>query len=339
MRVWCAVFAYAVKCAVLGKRMNTRMLCAVCGTEIAYAAVLRARYPYDPTKRGTTETGHGTETARVRSGKRTRRRGCGRRLSASCRHAISLRACYAMSGTEIPYDAISLRACYAMSGTEIPYGDISLRACYAMSGTEIRYGAISLRACYAMSGTEIPYGTISLRACCAMSGTDTVWCYLPTRVLCGVRYCESVWCCVLTSRVAGCEEEEAGREQRDRGRGHFRADRGAEERKSNGFPRPCPRTMCGTDVRPRGCAAAAPVLSVCAHAVRCPVEKERRGAVKGLRNEGRGVLEILEQWAEILEGVWKWLRQVDEELLPNRVEKFGEGVRNVTLEPEKVQQA
>eukprot|EP00961_Rhodomonas_salina_P067518 906845-Rhodomonas_salina.1 len=34
-----------------------------------------------------------------------------------------------------------LRACYALSGTEIVYGRVSLRAFYAMSGTEIAYGA------------------------------------------------------------------------------------------------------------------------------------------------------------------------------------------------------
>eukprot|EP00961_Rhodomonas_salina_P089066 1197985-Rhodomonas_salina.3 len=38
--------------------------------------------------------------------------------------------------------AIDLRACYAMSGTDMAYGAI-LRASYAMSGTNVRYGATS----------------------------------------------------------------------------------------------------------------------------------------------------------------------------------------------------
>eukprot|EP00961_Rhodomonas_salina_P244289 3301299-Rhodomonas_salina.3 len=42
---------------------------------------------------------------------------------------------------EATMTGISLRACYAMSGTDIAYATkmtgISLRACYAMSGTDI----------------------------------------------------------------------------------------------------------------------------------------------------------------------------------------------------------
>eukprot|EP00961_Rhodomonas_salina_P263175 3556346-Rhodomonas_salina.3 len=37
---------------------------------------------------------------------------------------------------------ISLRASYAMSGTDHAYGGIFLHACYTMSGTELAYGAI-----------------------------------------------------------------------------------------------------------------------------------------------------------------------------------------------------
>eukprot|EP00961_Rhodomonas_salina_P158502 2133460-Rhodomonas_salina.1 len=59
-----------------------------------------------------------------------------------------LRACYAMSGTELGYGCWCLRECYAMSGTE-------MACCYAVFGTEITYG---LRECYAVSGTEIAYG-------------------------------------------------------------------------------------------------------------------------------------------------------------------------------------
>eukprot|EP00961_Rhodomonas_salina_P293358 3933687-Rhodomonas_salina.2 len=35
---------------------------------------------------------------------------------------------------------------------------ISLRACYAMYGTDLAYGASSLRACYAMPGTDLAHG-------------------------------------------------------------------------------------------------------------------------------------------------------------------------------------
>eukprot|EP00961_Rhodomonas_salina_P305211 3941904-Rhodomonas_salina.1 len=103
--------------------------------------------------------------------------------SVCCYHAT-----YAMSGTEIAYDATSvastltpsgacpiiLRCCYAMPGTEIAYDTISLcdvrcalfptilHACYAMPGTGIAYGAITLRPCYAMPGTDMAYGAIGL---------------------------------------------------------------------------------------------------------------------------------------------------------------------------------
>eukprot|EP00961_Rhodomonas_salina_P061916 831337-Rhodomonas_salina.1 len=50
-----------------------------------------------------------------------------------------LRDAYAMPSTDIGDAAISLPACYAMSGTEI--GCAATRLCYAISGTEIGYGA------------------------------------------------------------------------------------------------------------------------------------------------------------------------------------------------------
>eukprot|EP00961_Rhodomonas_salina_P143496 1930966-Rhodomonas_salina.2 len=37
-------------------------------------------------------------------------------------YAIGLRACYAVSSTDMPYGSIGLRACYAMSGTDLPCG-------------------------------------------------------------------------------------------------------------------------------------------------------------------------------------------------------------------------
>eukprot|EP00961_Rhodomonas_salina_P139218 1873633-Rhodomonas_salina.1 len=59
--------------------------------------------------------------------------------------------------------ATCLRACYAMSGTDIAYGATCLRACYAVSGTDMAHGAVCLGACYAMSGTDIAYGGTRLR--------------------------------------------------------------------------------------------------------------------------------------------------------------------------------
>eukprot|EP00961_Rhodomonas_salina_P132472 1782750-Rhodomonas_salina.2 len=57
--------------------------------------------------------------------------------------------------------AISLRACYALSGTDKAFGAISLRACYAIPRTDIAYGAVSLRGCYALHGAETAYDAIS----------------------------------------------------------------------------------------------------------------------------------------------------------------------------------
>eukprot|EP00961_Rhodomonas_salina_P266887 3606210-Rhodomonas_salina.1 len=45
-----------------------------------------------------------------------------------------------------------------MSGTELAYGTIRLRACYAISGTELAYAAI----CHAMCSTNIAYTAILL---------------------------------------------------------------------------------------------------------------------------------------------------------------------------------
>eukprot|EP00961_Rhodomonas_salina_P301262 3940391-Rhodomonas_salina.2 len=111
------------------------------------------------------------------------------------RHPIRLRACYAVSGSEIAYAAICLHAWYAMCGTEIAYG-------YAKCGTEIAYGAmrcarmvrpgvlppvgedtqpgtmpaICLRVCYEMSAIGLrdcyEISAICLRAFYEMSGTD-----------------------------------------------------------------------------------------------------------------------------------------------------------------------
>eukprot|EP00961_Rhodomonas_salina_P042770 575056-Rhodomonas_salina.1 len=53
----------------------------------------------------------------------------------------------------MPGTAYAPRAC----------GGVTLRASYAVSGTDLAYGEISLRASYAMSGTELAYGRRSGR--------------------------------------------------------------------------------------------------------------------------------------------------------------------------------
>eukprot|EP00961_Rhodomonas_salina_P245193 3313147-Rhodomonas_salina.1 len=57
-------------------------------------------------------------------------------------------------------NAISLRACYAMSCTDVMFGTIGLRACYALPGTDILHAATT----YAMPGTERAYGGSSRRS-------------------------------------------------------------------------------------------------------------------------------------------------------------------------------
>eukprot|EP00961_Rhodomonas_salina_P113631 1528488-Rhodomonas_salina.1 len=67
-----------------------------------------------------------------------------------------------MSGTAIACAAISLRACYAMSGIDVAYHQCGylptrvlcdVRCCHSSCG----YPGICLRACYAMSGTDMVY--------------------------------------------------------------------------------------------------------------------------------------------------------------------------------------
>eukprot|EP00961_Rhodomonas_salina_P119384 1606335-Rhodomonas_salina.1 len=79
------------------------------GTDLAYGATPRSRIT----------TAEPTRTARAVKGTRL--------VAPGGVLGISLRAPYAMSGTEL-----------VMSGTELVYGAISLRAPYAMSGTDLR---------------------------------------------------------------------------------------------------------------------------------------------------------------------------------------------------------
>eukprot|EP00961_Rhodomonas_salina_P279354 3773819-Rhodomonas_salina.1 len=96
---------------------------------------------------------------------------------------MSLRACYAMSGTHIAYGALSLRACNAMSGNVKAYQPMRLLhdARWICRGRE-RCGFLL----YAMSSTDLAYGAISL--------CDTQ-CAAQPAFGCGTR------CPVLTERM------------------------------------------------------------------------------------------------------------------------------------------
>eukprot|EP00961_Rhodomonas_salina_P200038 2698302-Rhodomonas_salina.2 len=85
----------------------------------------------------------------------------GRAVESQVPSAICLRACYAMSGTDISICscyAMSIFSCYAMSGTGRAYGPTCLRFSYAMCGTGTAYNPNLIRSCYAMRGTETAYG-------------------------------------------------------------------------------------------------------------------------------------------------------------------------------------
>eukprot|EP00961_Rhodomonas_salina_P241317 3260585-Rhodomonas_salina.3 len=75
---------------------------------------------------------------------------------------ISLRACYAMFGTILAYDATCLRVCYAISGNDLVYATTT-RPSVSPSLSAERTGrcAICLRACYAISGTDKAYGPVA----------------------------------------------------------------------------------------------------------------------------------------------------------------------------------
>eukprot|EP00961_Rhodomonas_salina_P049103 659164-Rhodomonas_salina.1 len=58
---------------------------------------------------------------------------------------------------------------------------ISLRGCYAKSGTEIAYGFIGLRTCYAMSGADLPYAATRHRPTSLSRTTSPLWRAFATR--------------------------------------------------------------------------------------------------------------------------------------------------------------
>eukprot|EP00961_Rhodomonas_salina_P198729 2680395-Rhodomonas_salina.3 len=107
------------------------------------------------------------------------------------------------SSTDIAYAASYLRACYAMSGTELAYGAtrsawkwmesgsllvgptlfayaISLCICYAVSGTELAYASTL---CHAMSGTDIEYAATRPRPNNADQMPPRAWYDLPSMTL------------------------------------------------------------------------------------------------------------------------------------------------------------
>eukprot|EP00961_Rhodomonas_salina_P094155 1266794-Rhodomonas_salina.1 len=69
----------------------------------------------------------------------------------------SVRACYAMPGTDLAL------CCYALSGTGLAYCAVCLRASYAMSGTDVAFGFVILRACYTLSGIGIGCSLCAVR--------------------------------------------------------------------------------------------------------------------------------------------------------------------------------
>eukprot|EP00961_Rhodomonas_salina_P074346 998646-Rhodomonas_salina.6 len=60
-----------------------------------------------------------------------------------------------MSGTDPGCAATRLLSTQPQLEFRVRISAISLRACYGMSGTDIRCGAVFLRQCYAMSGTGV----------------------------------------------------------------------------------------------------------------------------------------------------------------------------------------
>eukprot|EP00961_Rhodomonas_salina_P258745 3496326-Rhodomonas_salina.9 len=143
--------------------------------------------------------------------------------------------CYALSSTAMPHAAISLRACYAMSGTETAYaaarcpeptrlavlseggrgqerGRERARKERGQGGGRLRARYVPTLCCYAMSGTDIAYAISPYAVCStelAYAATQVLHAagerlveveeamaigYAPTRVLRDVRLCRMVVC-------------------------------------------------------------------------------------------------------------------------------------------------
>eukprot|EP00961_Rhodomonas_salina_P227804 3079307-Rhodomonas_salina.2 len=75
-----------------------------------------------------------------------------------------------------------------------------LCTCYAMSGTNIAYDAMSFHAYPVMCGTDIAYAATSFHASAQQTLSRDRVGYRATRALCDVRYRDSVCCYALTLR-------------------------------------------------------------------------------------------------------------------------------------------
>eukprot|EP00961_Rhodomonas_salina_P286408 3869981-Rhodomonas_salina.1 len=123
-----------------------------------------------------------------------------------------------MSGTDLAYGPTSLRACYAMSGT-----DLARRAtvCYAMSGTDIWQMSL------AMSGTDIwdmTRGPIALRSLrrYAVCGTDGTYGAIARYAIAGTEGAYGAMARdIARDPTDGRQDEEAARDPQG-GRGHRR---------------------------------------------------------------------------------------------------------------------
>eukprot|EP00961_Rhodomonas_salina_P076282 1023839-Rhodomonas_salina.1 len=89
---------------------------------------------------------------------------------------------------------MGLRACYALSGTDLAYdGVIGLRACYALSGTGRAYACISL-------STEVPCSCVRLR----LSRWEYAIAYAAMPRLRDVRYWASICCYAMCGTELAC---------------------------------------------------------------------------------------------------------------------------------------
>eukprot|EP00961_Rhodomonas_salina_P283213 3827301-Rhodomonas_salina.5 len=116
----------------------------LCGTDIAYALAFPVL------------------TQRMRSPFRYRHSVCARFFGTDIAYAVAFgtEIAYAL-GTEIAYGASENHCCLHYQAAAMVPPPISLRLCYAMSGTDVASNAIAQRSCYAMSGTDIAYRAMS----------------------------------------------------------------------------------------------------------------------------------------------------------------------------------
>eukprot|EP00961_Rhodomonas_salina_P188190 2539626-Rhodomonas_salina.1 len=144
------------------------MCYAKSGTDLCYAATIGYA------KSGTELAYAATRSRRLRWRRSCLRRGGVRSLSSYPRPSTDI-TYDATANTDVVYDDIGLRVCYAMSGTELAYDAIghgrygptrmrcALRYCDSVWSCEhtvqcaVLKKDLVLRTCYAQSGTEIAY--------------------------------------------------------------------------------------------------------------------------------------------------------------------------------------